>query len=166
MRLGFGNMEMFIHAALESRIQLDGTLQARGGLNVHRIVTEPNAGMPVVHLRTAARDDPDAFMPVHFYPEEDEQTADRSPVACERAYDRAFLVQHLFTHEIIQNRSEVDYTLVHRQSLAALNLVVGGAILFLSVHKILSRSSAFSAFLVFLHGLGELRLERLDAFLI
>ena len=50
MRLRFANMEMFIHAALESRIQLDGTLQARGGLNVHRVVTEPNARMPVVHL--------------------------------------------------------------------------------------------------------------------
>ena len=129
MGLGFANAEMCIDAALECCVQLVGAVEMRGGLDILSLKAEPDAGIPVVHLGAAARDDADTFLSFHFYPEEDQPPTNRFPVACQRADGCALFIHHLFVQEIIQDRSEVDHGGVRQRVLPVPGFLIDGTLL-------------------------------------
>jgi hypothetical protein len=140
MRVPANNPEMFIHGPLDGCIQLRGTIQSRRRLNVHSGEAEPNAGIPVVQLGGMTRNEPDAFVRVQFYPEEDEPPFARLPVASEGSNGCALFIHYLFIHEIIERRRKGEHPLLGQRVLAPLSFFIVGAILLpkwvVKVHQI------------------------------
>jgi len=151
MRLMLPKAEMRIYCALECGIQLIVAVERRSGLNVLSLIVEPKARMAVVHLCAAARNDADTFLSFDSYPQEDQQPADRFPVAGERADGRAFIVHHLFIQEIIQDSDEVGHSPVRQRVHAAAGILIDGFLWLRkwirSVHELfaLSISPGFNA---------------------